>query len=84
MVDILFMVDIVVGFRTSFINKKTGDEIWEPKKIAKNYICGTRFWLDLLSSIPLDLMASGSDSSAFLSVFGMLKLVRITRIGRII
>ena len=82
-IDMLFMVDIVVSFRTTFINTKTGDEIWNPKMIGKRYVLGGRFWIDLLSSIPMDQFGSG-DAAEFLAAFGMLKLMRVTRISRII
>lgn len=82
-IDGLFFVDIIISFRTTFINTKTGDEIWDPKLIAKKYVMGGRFWIDLLSSLPMDSFGSG-DASTFLAAFGMLKLMRITRISRII
>ena len=57
-IDLSFFIDIFVNFRTSFISPKTGDEIYDPKQIAKKYIFGGRFFLDLLSSIPFDKLAS--------------------------
>jgi hypothetical protein len=50
------MIDIIVNFRTSFLNKY-GDEIKKPKEIARKYIFGGRFLIDLLSSIPMDQFA---------------------------
>ena len=82
-IDMLFMADIAVSFRTTFVNTKTGDEIWDPKMISKRYVLGGRFFIDLLSSIPMDLFGSG-DAAEFLAAFGMLKLMRVTRISRII
>ena len=83
MIDMLFMCDIAVGMRTTYLDPSSGDEEWDPKLIAKRYMFGGRFLIDFLSSIPMDLFGSG-ESAEFLSAFGMLKLVRITRIGRII
>ena len=54
--DVLFLVDIVLTFRTTYINTATGDEITEPKKIAMQYLSG-RFWIDLLATIPFDQVA---------------------------
>ena len=54
--DVLFLVDIVLTFRTTYINTATGDEITEPLKIAMQYLSG-RFWIDLLATIPFDQVA---------------------------
>ena len=55
-VDCLFMADIIIIFRTSYINTFTGDEVADPRKICKNYL-KTRFWIDLLATIPFDTFA---------------------------
>lgn len=52
-IDFLFFVDIIINFRTSYINPMTGDESTNPKEIAKNYLKG-RFWVDLLATVPID------------------------------
>jgi len=77
--DFLFIIDLLVAFRTSYQNPNTGDEIYDPKMIAKNYIKG-RFWIDLLAAIPFDFVARGHN----LQVLSMLKLVRVLRLSRII
>jgi len=37
-IDFLFFVDICVNFRTTFPNKKTGEEIKDGKLVALNYL----------------------------------------------
>ena len=85
-IDIVFFTDILVNFRTTYINEKSGDEIMDFKKIAIKYLKG-RFWIDLLASIPFDTIALiffGSSSSEELQLIGLLKLVRVLRLNRII
>ena len=36
-VDVLFFIDMVIMFMTSF-RHRNGNEIWEPKEIAINYV----------------------------------------------
>ena len=55
-IDFLFFFDIVVNFRTTYINQKTGSEVTSAKKIAIHYIFAGRFWIDLLASIPFELI----------------------------
>jgi hypothetical protein len=52
-IDVMFLVDILVNFRTTFLNPLSGDEIYDPREIAINYL-KTRFSIDLLATIPFD------------------------------
>jgi hypothetical protein len=85
LIDVLFMVDIVVSFRTMYVSEATGDLIDDPKRIATNYVFRGRFFIDLLSSIPVDLLilAIQTDSKLF-SIIKILKLSRLFRLGRIV
>ena len=80
LIDALFVVDIAINFRSTFVNKN-GEEIYDGKKIAKKYALGGRFWIDFLSVVPFELMSGGVKS---LNLFGLLKLVRITRLNIIL
>jgi len=70
---------VVFTFRTTYIDEKTGQEVTDSKLIAKRYVGGGRFFIDILSSIPFDDLST--DSSGVLKFFGMLKLFRITRMS---
>ena len=89
-IDICFFIDIVLAFRTTFVNKKTGFEVIDSGLIAKNYVKGSQFWIDLLATIPFDLLyfafvgQSDEDSSTQIKLLGLLKLARLLRLGRII
>ena len=80
-IDLIFFIDIFVNFRTSYISTQNGEEIYDPKLIAKKYILGGRFIIDLLSSIPFDKLAGNND---ILPILGMLKLFRVARISDVI
>jgi hypothetical protein len=55
-IDIFFMADLIISFRSSYINDKTGEEIDYIKSIAFSYLKG-RFWIDLLASLPIDILS---------------------------
>lgn len=55
-VDVLFAVDLLVNMRVTFIHPQTGVEIVNGRQIARNYIFGGRFVVDLMASIPFDLL----------------------------
>ena len=61
------------------MSPKTGDEVSEPKQIARNYIFG-RFWIDFLTVFPFDYISF----LGFLKVIGILKVFRVFRLGKII
>tara|TARA_B110000285_G_C14575036_1_gene359613 strand:+ start:195 stop:542 length:348 start_codon:yes stop_codon:yes gene_type:complete len=54
-VDICFAIDILIVFRTSYIDLATGGEITNGWSIAKNYLLGN-FVIDFLSAMPFDLI----------------------------
>mmetsp|Transcript_81200 Transcript_81200/g.112454 ORF Transcript_81200/g.112454 Transcript_81200/m.112454 type:complete len:149 (+) Transcript_81200:231-677(+) len=73
---------------TTFVNTSVGDEIWAPKKIAKHYVFQGSFLADLLSTAPLlvefGVITSDSPANNYIQVLGMLKLGRLSRIGKVI
>lgn len=87
-VDVFFLLDIVLNFRTTYINPKTNIEIIEPMKVAKNYMSSIRFPVDVLASIPFDLFITvdqnDEDTQFQIRLLGIAKLIRLLRLGRII
>ena len=85
LIDFVFLLDIVINFRTTFYDIETGDEVYDAKRTGKMYL-KNRFTVDLLSTIPFDNIALlfTASSSPILQLFSLLKLVRISRLGRII
>ena len=76
-IDVMFVVDIIVNFRTTYFNMKTGEEVYTSTLIAVNYL-KTRFTIDLLATIPFDTIGEiflGNSNSTMLQIFGLLKLV---------
>ena len=84
--NFVFLLDIIINFRTTFIHSKTGKEVMDLWEIAQNYLKG-RFWIDFLATIPLDFAAKyifQLNSSSGIQLFALLKLVRVLRLGRLI
>ena len=50
----VFIVDMVLGFCTSYVNVQSGEEVFGYLFIAKNYILNGTFILDLFSTFQLD------------------------------
>ena len=59
MIDLVFILDIILNFRTTYIDLMSGEEILDPFLIAKKYLESKQFYIDVLSSVPLDEMNGG-------------------------
>ncbi|VDP65619.1 unnamed protein product [Echinostoma caproni] len=95
--DTVFLVDIAVNFRTGIIKNNFADEIMlNPKEIARQYI-RTWFFLDLLSSLPLDYIylilhdnekftqfVHAGRALRFLRFVKLLSLIRLLRLSRLV
>lgn len=83
-IDMFFALDIIINFRYAYIHKRTGDEIWDWRLIAFNYLKG-RLIIDVLAAAPFDLLGEVFNlNHSALKFFGLLKLIRILRVSRII
>ncbi|XP_045067126.1 potassium voltage-gated channel subfamily H member 5a [Coregonus clupeaformis] len=81
-VDVIFLVDIVLNFHTTFVGPG-GEVISDPKLIRMNYL-KTWFVIDLLSCLPYDIInAFENVNEGLSSLFSSLKVVRLLRLGRV-
>ncbi|KAI5102835.1 potassium voltage-gated channel subfamily H member 1 isoform X3, partial [Silurus meridionalis] len=92
-VDVIFLVDIVLNFHTTFVGP-AGEVISDPKLIRMNYL-KTWFVIDLLSCLPYDVINAFENVdevscffplwrfSGISSLFSSLKVVRLLRLGRV-
>nr|XP_018669472.2 potassium voltage-gated channel subfamily H member 1-like [Ciona intestinalis] len=86
MVDIFFFADVVVNFRTSYVDGN-GAMVTDLKKIRINY-ARTWFPIDILSCLPYDALTivigeiKQQELSYFLSVLKTFRLLRMIRIAR--
>ena len=59
-VDVMFIADILINFRTTYLHN--GEVITDPQKIAINYVKGW-FLIDAVAAIPFDLLLFGTGTS---------------------
>ena len=81
------MVDIVVGFQTSYIDYITGDEITKPGLIAKRYL-RSDFFIDIISTLPFKQICTyilGIDKLDHMTslVFKVCKLTKVFRLRKV-
>ncbi|XP_077863314.1 potassium voltage-gated channel unc-103-like [Saccoglossus kowalevskii] len=55
LVDIMFLIDILINFRTTYVDENLGEVVSSPKKIAMHYLRGW-FVIDAVAAIPFDLL----------------------------
>uniref|UniRef100_A0A3Q3D3X1 Potassium voltage-gated channel subfamily H member 7 n=1 Tax=Hippocampus comes TaxID=109280 RepID=A0A3Q3D3X1_HIPCM len=81
MVDIMFIVDILINFRTTYVNSNE-EVVSHPGKIAIHYFKGW-FLIDMVAAIPFDLLIFGSGSDETTTLIGLLKTARLLRLVRV-
>ncbi|XP_073979824.1 voltage-gated inwardly rectifying potassium channel KCNH6-like isoform X3 [Rhodnius prolixus] len=87
-VDVTFIVDILINFRTTYVNQND-EVVSHPGKIAVHYLRGW-FLIDLVAAIPFDLLLFGSDTDELgldtdetTTLIGLLKTARLLRLVRV-
>uniref|UniRef100_A0AAY4DU24 Potassium voltage-gated channel subfamily H member 7 n=1 Tax=Denticeps clupeoides TaxID=299321 RepID=A0AAY4DU24_9TELE len=80
-VDIMFIVDILINFRTTYVNLNE-EVVSHPVKIAVHYFKGW-FLIDMVAAIPFDLLIFGSGSEETTTLIGLLKTARLLRLVRV-
>ena len=84
-IDAIFMIDIIINFYTVYKDPHTDEEVKSFKKIAIRYVTRGRFFIDLFASIPIELITSfGISKSINLKFIGLVKMIRLLRLGRMI
>ena len=78
---VIYSVDIVIQFMTSYYNVQTGDQIFEPSKIAFRYMSGLSFWIDILSTVPFRY--AYKDVIWYQNAASLLQLLKVFRIRKL-
>ncbi|XP_028267448.1 potassium voltage-gated channel subfamily H member 6a [Parambassis ranga] len=83
MVDVMFIVDILINFRTTYVNHND-EVVSRPGRIAQHYFKGW-FLIDIVAAIPFDLLIfrSGSEEPQTTTLIGLLKTARLLRLVRV-
>ncbi|XP_065107713.1 voltage-gated delayed rectifier potassium channel KCNH8 isoform X1 [Paramisgurnus dabryanus] len=89
LVEILFMLDIVLNFRTTFVST-SGQVVYDARSICVHYVT-TWLFVDLIAALPFDLLYAFNVSvpciqSLCVQYFGvhLLKTVRLLRLLRLL
>ncbi|XP_046852786.1 potassium voltage-gated channel subfamily H member 6-like isoform X1 [Xenia sp. Carnegie-2017] len=81
-VDILFIVDVIINFRTTYVEGRTVKVVSNPRKIACNYL-RTWFFVDFVSAMPFELISLLSSQKGFVNLISLLKTARLLRLVRV-
>ncbi|KAI6201258.1 Ion transport and Cyclic nucleotide-binding domain containing protein [Aphelenchoides besseyi] len=81
-VDIMFIVDIIINFRTTYVNDND-EVVSDPGKIARHYFTGW-FIIDMIAAVPFDLLLANTNEEAnTTTLIGLLKAARLLRLVRV-
>lgn len=80
-INTIFFLDILVNIRTTFYGKR-GEEIFDQKLIALNYISSFGFLSDFLAAFPFDrVFVTPNDA---IRIFGIFKLFKFSIFNQIL
>ena len=87
-VDVIFFIDIIFNFHTSFVGAD-GSVIVDEKKIRQNYL-RSGFLIDVMACLPYEALSILSSTSSdedgttgYGNIFMILKVMRLFRLGRV-
>lgn len=87
LIILIYLLDILISFRTTYIESISGVEVFEFRKIAIDYLKSYRFYLDLLAFIPFNKIFWGTTTyiqRQFIASIRMLKIYRLQRFTTLI
>lgn len=79
LIDFFYLMDVLVSFRTTYMDLLEGAQVTDSYKIATRYLKGD-FFIDFISSIPIDTITG----VPLLNSVGLLKAFRYRKLGEII
>ncbi|XP_061413592.1 potassium voltage-gated channel subfamily H member 8-like isoform X2 [Lethenteron reissneri] len=79
-VEILFIIDILLNFRTTYVSK-SGQVVYDGRSICVHYVT-TWFFIDLIAALPFDLLYAFNISVT--TLVHLLKTVRLLRLLRLL
>ena len=86
-VDVIFFIDIIFNFHTSFVGPD-GSVIVDEKTIRRNYL-RSGFLIDVMACLPYDALNvfntndESGETSGWANIFMILKVMRLFRLGRV-
>ena len=78
----IFLIDVILTFRTTYLDTRDGKEETDTHKIAATYLRGS-FTIDFASSVPFSSFVPAGQKTlgSILNMLGLLKLLRIQRLS---
>ncbi|KAK3271093.1 hypothetical protein CYMTET_20537 [Cymbomonas tetramitiformis] len=83
LMDTYFLLDIILAFRMGYLDLYTGCWVFNAREIRKRYL-RTWFVVDLVSTVPLDVILSWWLDSDELDALKILKCIRIIRLLKVL
>lgn len=77
-VDLIFLIDVIITFRTTYLDTEKGVIVYDTHLIGQHYLHGP-FVIDFASSVPFGAFVPSSQEQlrSVLNLLGLLKLLRI-------
>lgn len=84
LIDVVYIADIVVYSRSTYIDMLTGEEVLKASQIFKHYFYSGKFAIDLISALPVDVISWQLQDYEELQLLTVFKIARVLRIGKVL
>jgi CRP-like cAMP-binding protein len=81
LIDVLFIMDIILNFFTTYIDPDTKEEVVDRRKIVRAYIAFW-FWPDLIGSVPVALIEASNPGAGH--AMRSVKFIRVMKLFRVL
>ena len=78
-ISIVYFIDILVSFRTTYIDSITLEEVSESMKIVREYLFSFKIIVDILAALPLEFV-----SPSTISFLRLLKIYKIFKLSNMV
>lgn len=82
MCDAIFMLDILLTFNLGVYDETMTIMEADRRVLARNYVGSYKFWLDVVSTIPYDLIVNSQPNDASLAPLKTLRVLKLLRMAR--
>lgn len=84
LIDLVYIVDIGVYARSTYIDLMTGEEVLDGRTILKHYLASGKFAIDLISAVPVDVISQQIGEFEELQLLTVSKIVRVLRVSKLL
>lgn len=84
-ITLMYVLDVLVTFRLTYIDSRTGDEISDSRKVIRHYFLSGAFVVDVIAAIPIEMLDYANNGrNMSLMLLKLIKTVRLLGLSKVL